>query len=100
MARQEAFNWCRQQYGTEPEYPWMQTAVFCGQKSHIKRPVLESGRAERGLRPANQYQALSQKAMLFSDDPGAYVPLRCCIVRTGLSGADGKQYDPVYSKLR
>lgn len=86
MARQEVFNWCRQQYGTEPEYPWMQTAVFCGQKSHIKRPVLEIGRAERGLRPAN--------------DLGAYVPLRCCIARTGLLGADGKQYDPAYSKLR
>ena len=22
MTRQEVFNWCRQQYGTEPEYPW------------------------------------------------------------------------------
>ena len=30
---------------------------------HIKRTVLEISRAERGLRPANQYQALSQKAM-------------------------------------
>ena len=30
---------------------------------HIKRTVLEISRAERGLRPANQYRALSQKAM-------------------------------------
>lgn len=22
MTRQEVFNWCRQHYGTEPEYPW------------------------------------------------------------------------------
>ena len=22
MTRQEVFNWCRQQYSTEPEYPW------------------------------------------------------------------------------
>ena len=30
---------------------------------HIKRTVLEISRAERGFRPANQYRALSQKAM-------------------------------------
>ena len=30
---------------------------------HIKRTVLEISRAERGLRPANQYRAPSQKAM-------------------------------------
>lgn len=30
---------------------------------HIKRTVLEISRAERGIRPANQYRALSQKAM-------------------------------------
>ena len=22
MTRQEVFNWCRQHYGPEPEYPW------------------------------------------------------------------------------
>ena len=22
MTRQELFDWCRQQYGTEPDYPW------------------------------------------------------------------------------
>lgn len=22
MTRQEIFHWCRQQYGTEPDYPW------------------------------------------------------------------------------
>lgn len=22
MTRQEIFEWCRQQYGTEPDYPW------------------------------------------------------------------------------
>ena len=37
---------------------------FPASQGHIKRPVLEIGRAERGLRPANQYRALSQKAML------------------------------------
>lgn len=29
MTRQDILDYCREQYGTEPEYPWMETPLAC-----------------------------------------------------------------------
>ena len=44
MTRQELFDWCRQQYGTEPDYPWNDwNALFANldflDEPHQRRPV-------------------------------------------------------------
>ena len=63
MTRQELFEWCKQQYGTEPEYPWHDgNAVL----RHIENRkwygvVLEVGRDKLGLPGSGDVDVLNVK---------------------------------------
>ena len=51
MTRQELFDWCRQQYGTEPDYPWNDWNAVLRHTDNNKwyAVVLEADRRKLGL---------------------------------------------------
>lgn len=51
MTREELLEWCRQRYGTEPEYPWNDGNVVLRHRENRKwyGVVLEVGRDRLGL---------------------------------------------------
>ena len=51
MTRQELFDWCRQQYGTEPDYPWNDWNAVLRHTDNNKwyGVVLEVNRRKLGL---------------------------------------------------
>ena len=51
MTRQELFGWCRQQYGTEPDYPWNDNNAVLRHLNSKKwyGVVLEVNRRKLGL---------------------------------------------------
>lgn len=51
MTREELFEWCKQQYGTEPEYPWHDWNAVLRHAENRKwyGAVLEVGRDKLGL---------------------------------------------------
>lgn len=50
MTRQEVFSWCKQQYGTEPEYPWNDWNVVLRHTDNQKwyGLIMEVGRNKLG----------------------------------------------------
>jgi predicted DNA-binding protein (MmcQ/YjbR family) len=51
MTRQDVFEYCRQQYGTEPDYPWKDWSAVLRHKENNKwyAVILEVGREKLGL---------------------------------------------------
>lgn len=64
MTRQELFTWCRQQYGTEPEYPWNNWNVVLRHTDNKKwyGLVLEVGRDKLGLPGEGEVDVLNVKS--------------------------------------
>lgn len=63
MTRQELFTWVRQQYGTEPEYPWNDWNAVLRHKNNNKwyAVVLEVGRDKLGLSHPGEVDVLNVK---------------------------------------
>lgn len=64
MTRQEVFNWCRQQYGTEPEYPWDDWNVVLRHTGNQKwyGLIMEVGRDKLGLSGDGEVDILNVKS--------------------------------------
>lgn len=63
MTRQEVFTWCRQQYGTEPEYPWNDWNAVLRHTENQKwyGVILEVGRNKLGLSGDGEVDVLNVK---------------------------------------
>ena len=63
MTRQEVFTWCRQQYGTEPEYPWKDWNAVLRHTDNQKwyAVILEVGRDKLGLPGDGEVDVLNVK---------------------------------------
>lgn len=63
MTRQEVFTWCRQQYGTEPEYPWNDWNAVLRHTDNQKwyGVILEVGRNKLGLSGDGEVDVLNVK---------------------------------------
>lgn len=63
MTRQEVFTWCRQQYGTEPEYPWNDWNAVLRHTDNQKwyGVILEVGRNKLGLLGDGEVDVLNVK---------------------------------------
>ncbi|MDO4291725.1 MAG: MmcQ/YjbR family DNA-binding protein [Eubacteriales bacterium] len=63
MTRQELFTWVRQQYGTEPEYPWHDRNAVLRRKDNSKwyGVVLEVSGDKLGLTDAGTIDVLNVK---------------------------------------
>lgn len=59
MTREEIFDWCRQKYSTEPEYPWNDKNAVLRHKDNNKwyAVVLEVGRDKLGLPDSDSSKA-------------------------------------------
>ena len=64
MTRQEVFNWCRQQYGTEPEYPWDDWNVVLRHTDNQKwyGLIMEVDRDKLGLSGDGEVDILTVKS--------------------------------------
>lgn len=63
MTRQELFNWCKQEYGTEPEYPWLDNNAVLRRDDNCKwyGAVLEVGKDKLGLSGSGKVDVLNVK---------------------------------------
>lgn len=63
MTRQELFDWCRQQYGTEPDYPWNDNNAVLRHMNSKKwyGVVLEADGRKLGLEEDGIVDALNVK---------------------------------------
>ncbi len=63
MTRQELFEWCRQRYGTEPEYPWNDWNTVLRRADNKKwyGVILEVGRDKLGLPSSGEVDVLNEK---------------------------------------
>lgn len=64
MTRQEVFSWCKQQYGTEPEYPWNDWNVVLRHTDNQKwyGLIMEVGRNKLGLPGDGEVDILNVKS--------------------------------------
>lgn len=64
MTRQEVFNWCGQQYGTEPEYPWNDWNIVLHHTDNQKwyGLIMEVGRDKWGLSGDGEVDILNVKS--------------------------------------
>lgn len=64
MTRQEVFSWCKQQYGTEPEYPWNDWNVVLRHTDNQKwyGLIMEVGRDKLGLSGDGEVDILNVKS--------------------------------------
>ncbi len=63
MTRQEVFAWVKQQYGTDPDYPWADDNAVLRHKSNNKwyGLIMEVGRGKLGLTGEGTVEALNVK---------------------------------------
>lgn len=63
MTRQELFDWAKEQYGTEPEYPWKDKNAVLRHENNRKwyGVVLEVGREKLGLSGEGNVDVLNIK---------------------------------------
>lgn len=61
MTRQKVFTWCRQQYGTEPEYPWNVVLRHTDNQKWYGL-IMEVGRDKLGLPGDGEVDILNVKS--------------------------------------
>ncbi len=63
MTRQEVFEYCRQQYGTEPDYPWQDGNAVLRHRDNNKwyGLVMEVGRDKLGMSGDGEVNVLNVK---------------------------------------
>jgi len=63
MTRQEVFEYCRQQYGTEPDYPWLDGNAVLRHRDNNKwyGLVMEVGRDKLGMSWDGEVNVLNVK---------------------------------------
>lgn len=63
MTRQEIFSWVKEQYGTEPDYPWGDNNAVLRHKGNNKwyGLIMEVGRDKLGLPGEGRAEALNVK---------------------------------------
>lgn len=78
MTRQELFDWCRQQYGTEPDYPWNDWNVVLRHTDNNKwyGVVLEVDRRKLGLAD----EGIIDTSSILLQRTSMFTPLTRCLL--------------------